>query len=131
MKMVDSYNQYKIQQSIQNIEQNINRIKSSIESYIQNQYISQISQEVQQYIQRLQQFIEKCHGQKTALHIAVEKENAEIVKLLLRNDKIDVNMNATSQPDIDSTCNTIINSVTNISNIKNNIEHIIQNSSYG
>lgn len=40
-------------------------------------------------------------------------------------------MNATSQPDIDSTFNTFINSVTNISNIKNNIEHIIQNSSYG
>ena len=28
---------------------------------------------------------------KTALHIAVEKENIEIIKLLLTNDQIDVN----------------------------------------
>ena len=29
---------------------------------------------------------------KTALYLAVEKENIEIVKLLLTNDKIDINL---------------------------------------
>ena len=29
---------------------------------------------------------------KTALYLAVEKENPEIIKLLLSNDKIDVNI---------------------------------------
>ena len=29
---------------------------------------------------------------KTALYLAVEKENSEIIKLLLSNDKIDVNI---------------------------------------
>ena len=30
--------------------------------------------------------------QKTALHMAIEKENIEIIKLLLSNPKIDVNL---------------------------------------
>ena len=29
---------------------------------------------------------------KTALYLAVEKENIEIVKLLLTNDKLDINL---------------------------------------
>lgn len=29
---------------------------------------------------------------KTAFHIAVEKENIDIIKLLLTNDKIDINI---------------------------------------
>ena len=31
------------------------------------------------------------NNKKTALHIAVEKENAEIVRLLLSKDKLDIN----------------------------------------
>lgn len=33
---------------------------------------------------------------KTALHLAIEKENIEIIQLLLNNDKIDVNSKAIS-----------------------------------
>ena len=29
---------------------------------------------------------------KTALYLAVEKENIEIIKLLLKNDKLDINI---------------------------------------
>ena len=34
----------------------------------------------------------KKKNYKTALYLAVEKENIEIIKLLLNNDKIDVNI---------------------------------------
>ena len=36
--------------------------------------------------------ITKCFFKKAALHVAVEKENIEIVKLLLKNQKTDINL---------------------------------------